>query len=145
MQTIQAETAGGRPVWLKSVHPTDGWTITNFERIAAWDPDKIFIQIWYTMDPDKVIESFKNNPAWQMLRAVNNHDLYAFPSDIFGWGNPEPRWILGIMWLAKKMHPERFANIDIYAEVYRYFADLYFLEKDIVTSKIMPSIYMGSE
>ena len=145
MQTIQAETAGGRPVWLQSVHPTDGWTITNFEQIAAWDPDKIFVLIGFTKDPDKFIVALRNDTAWNMLRAVKNNNLYAFPTDISGWGNPEPRWILGMMWLAKKMHPECFSDLDIKAEVYRYFADLYFLGTDIVTSKIMPSIYLGSE
>ncbi len=145
IQTIQAVIAGGRPVWLQSAHPTDGWTLTNFEQIAAWDPDKIFAMIWFALDPDKVIESLRSDPGWRMLRAVRNHGLYAFPTDIFGWSSPEPRWILGIQWLAKKMHPARFPDIDIRTEVYRYFTEMYFLERGVVTSEIIPSIYLGSE
>ena len=145
MQTIQALVAGGRPVWLKSAHPTDGWTITNFEQIAAWDPDKIFAMIWFTLAPGKVIESLKADSSWRMLKAVRNNDLYAFPSDIFGWSTPEPRWILGVQWLAKKMHPDLFPDIDIKAEVFRYFTGMYFLEEGVVASKIIPSIYLGSE
>ena len=84
IQTIQAVTAGGRPVWLEEAQPTDGWTITHFEQIAAWDPDKIFAIIWFLMDSGKTMDSLQSDPRWRLLRAVENRELYAFPADLFG-------------------------------------------------------------
>lgn len=140
IQTVQAITAGGRPVWIEETENTDGWTITNFEQIAAWDPEKIFVIIWYTLDPEIVITSLKTDKAWNMLKAVKNNEIYAFPSDIFGWDSPEPRWILGMLWLTGKMHPDRFSNMDIQTEIIRYFQNMYFLKKEVVESEILPDI-----
>jgi len=78
MQTIQTITAGGRPVWLDSTQTTDGWSIVNFEQIAAWDPDIIFVITWYTEDQPVVMKSLENDPHWKRLRAVKNGMLYVW-------------------------------------------------------------------
>jgi iron complex transport system substrate-binding protein len=59
MQTIQVQAAGGNPVWLEAAEMTDGWTVVNFEQIAVWDPDQIFVVVWYTLDPAGVIATLK--------------------------------------------------------------------------------------
>ncbi|MDY7028830.1 MAG: ABC transporter substrate-binding protein, partial [Spirochaetota bacterium] len=42
IQTLQVKAAGGYPVWADS-HIGSGWKTVNFEQIAAWDPDYIFV------------------------------------------------------------------------------------------------------
>jgi len=142
MQTVEVETAGGRPVWLDSAAPTDGWTVTNLEQIARWDPDKIFVVVWYTMDPQEVIDGLKADPQWSQLRAVKNNEIYAFPQDIFGWDQPEPRWILGMTWLATRIHPDRFQDIDMTAEVMAYFSELYGMDEAAIKRDILPTVRM---
>jgi len=142
MQTVEVETAGGRPVWLDSAAPTDGWTVTNLEQIARWDPDKIFVVVWYTMDPQEVIDGLKADPQWSQLRAVKNNEIYAFPQDIFGWDQPEPRWILGMTWLATRIRPDRFQDIDMTAEVMAYFSELYGMDEAAIKRDILPSVRM---
>jgi iron complex transport system substrate-binding protein len=39
IQTTQTKTAGGRPVWTKTLEIQDGWQVINFEQIARWNPD----------------------------------------------------------------------------------------------------------
>jgi iron complex transport system substrate-binding protein len=137
MQTLLVETAGGDPVWLSEAEVTDGWTIVNFEQIAAWDPEQIFVIVWYTLDPGDVIARLEADPQWRQLRAVREGELYAFPADIYGWDNPEPRWLLGLLWLAKRMHPEHFADLDMEAQVRDTFQQLYGLDAQTVDEQIL--------
>jgi iron complex transport system substrate-binding protein len=142
MQTIEVQTAGGNPVWLEAAQPTSGWTVVNFEQIARWDADKIFLVVWYTLDPQKVVNDLKADPQWSALKAVKNNQIYAFPADIFGWDQPEPRWILGMNWLATRLYPERFQDIDMNAELLAFFGDLYGMDKAAVEADILPTVKM---
>jgi len=141
-QTIQTVTAGGNPVWLDSSQASEGWTVINFEQVASWDPDKIFIIPSFTLDRREVLKSFKADPQWRRLKAARNNEMLLFPSDIFGWDSPEPRWILGMMWLATKIFPERFSQIDIKEEVYRFFGTMFGMERAVVDAAIMPLVML---
>lgn len=138
LQTKQVELAGGRPVWVEAAE-AGGWTLVNFEQIALWNPDKIFI-IVYQDDSLTVIEDLKANPQWQALTAVQNDEIYGFPSDIFGWDSPDPRWILGVVWLSHKIYPDRLAEVDIIQEVYDFFEQIYGLDEATVTEHILPQL-----
>ena len=142
MQTVEVQTAGGHPVWLDSAAPTDGWTVVNLEQIASWDPERIFVIVWYTLDAQAVIDGLKADPRWAALQAVKGGEIYAFPQDIFGWDQPEPRWILGMQWLATRIHPDRFADIDMDAELLSYFGDLYGMDEAAIARDILPKVLM---
>jgi len=141
-QTIQTVTAGGNPVWLDSSQASEGWTVINFEQVASWDPDKIFIIPSFTLDRREVLKSLRADPQWRMLKAVRNNEMLLFPSDIFGWDSPEPRWILGMMWLATRIFPERFSHIDMKEEVYRFFAVMFGMERAVADTAIMPLVML---
>ncbi len=141
MQTIQAKTAGGVPVWLDAAKG-GGWTVVNLEQVATWNAEKVILIISHTMDPDKVLADIKSDPNWAHLKAVANNELYAFPSDIYGWDSPDPRWILGMTWLATKMYPEQFKDIDMKAELYRFFETAYGMDKAAVDSIIVPELHL---
>lgn len=140
MQTFQVRTAGATPVWLEGVKTTSGWTIVNLEQIAVWDPDKVFVVVWYSIDPQTMIDSFKADPQWSALKAVRAGELYAFPQDIFGWDSPDPRWILGLTWLAGRIHPGLFKDTDMTREVYEFYQKLYGLDRAAVERIIMPKV-----
>lgn len=141
-QTIQTVMAGGNPVWLDSSPASEGWTVINFEQVASWDPDKIYIIPSFTLDRREVLKSFKADPQWRMLKAARNNEMLLFPSDIFGWDSPEPRWILGMMWLATKIFPERFSHVDMKEEVYRFFGSMFGLGRAAVDRAIMPLVML---
>jgi len=140
MQTIQVRTAGGVPVWLDAGEKTAGWMIVNLEQIARWDADKVFIVVWHSNDPQKMLDGFKSDPQWKRLKAVRNGQLYAFPSDIFGWDSPDPRWILGLTWLAAHIHPDVFKGIDMSAEIRAFYTRLYSLDKTTIDGLLLPRI-----
>jgi iron complex transport system substrate-binding protein len=142
MQTIEVKTAGGNPIWIEASKTSDGWTIVNFEQIAKWNPDKIFIAVWYALDSQKVINEIKNDPKWSTLKAVKNNDVYVFPRDVFGWDQAELRWILGMNWLATRMHPVLFKDIDMNAEVMAFFTQLYGMSMKDIETGILPEVKM---
>jgi iron complex transport system substrate-binding protein len=142
MQTLQVQSAGGNPVWLEAAAVTDGWTVTNLEQIALWNPDKIFLVISYTLNPIEVIDTLKADPMWTQLKAVKDNETYAFPSDLYGWDSPEPRWILGVTWLATRMYPDKFADIDMNDEIREFFTTFYGMDKATVDREIVTRAHM---
>jgi iron complex transport system substrate-binding protein len=144
MQTLEVETAGGRPVWLDSAAPGSGWTVANLEQIARWDPDQIILVVRYSLDPAEVLATFKADPQWRALRAVRAGALHAFPSDAYGWDSPDPRWLLGMIWMAKTLHPERFRSLDVAAEVRDFYRTLYGMDEKAIARDIMSRVRLDA-
>jgi len=140
MQTIQAREGGGRPVWTAAFKETDNWAVVNFEQIASWNPDCIYITIWHTLDPAEVIADLRADPQWQKLKAVKAGRIRAIPSDIFGWDTPEPRWILGLTWMAAQTWPERFPEYSLEGSVRAFFRELYHLDDKTISTRILPEL-----
>ena len=79
----------------------------------------------------------KNSTEWQELNAVKNNKLKAFPVDFYSWDQPDSRWILGLNWLAKQIHPEQFADLNIIEMTRSFFKDLYFLTDEQYETEIL--------
>lgn len=142
IQTQQVELAGGNPVWVDGLEIGEGWQITGFEQIAAWDPEKIFLVVWFRLKGRKVIQGIRRDGKWRQLRAVDNNGLHLFPRDIFGWDSANPRWILGVLWMAKKTHPERFGPGDpgLKSAVLEFYRILYGMEEQAIRCHILPKM-----
>lgn len=138
IQSRMVEMAGGNPVWVDS-HPGNGWSKINLEQIAAWNPDQIYV-VAYKEDINVVLESMKNSPEWQELRAVKDNQLQAFPVDFYSWDQPDSRWILGLKWLAKQIHPVQFEDLNIEEMTRSFFKDLYFLTDEQYETEILSKL-----
>lgn len=138
LQTIEVELAGGAPVW-KEAAQAGGWTVVNFEQIAAWNPDKIFV-IHYEADSAGIVAQLKADAQWQALQAVQNGEIYGFPADILSWDQPDPRWILGVTWLAGKIHPDRFSELDMIQEALAFFGQMYGMDQVAIQEHILSDL-----
>ncbi len=136
IQTILVQMAGGRPVWTDAPLG-QGWTVVTLEQIAAWDPDQIYI-VDYFDDPDRAVEKFAADPIARNLRAVQAGQVFAFPKDTYSWDQPDTRWILGLLWLARHVHPDLFADIDIGREFAEFYRTLYRLDEGTIEGKLRP-------
>jgi iron complex transport system substrate-binding protein len=136
MQTTNVITAGGKPVWVENA-ATEGWNTIGFEQIAAWDADQIYV-IAYRENSSDLVAKLKADPQWQSLKAVKNGQVYGFPGDFYSWDQPDTRWILGLKWLAWRIHPELFPNFDTVREVRSFYKDMYNLDDGLVDSAIIP-------
>jgi len=138
LQTAEVELAGGRPVWVEA-SPAGGWTVVSFEQIAAWNPDQIFV-ISYQADPAQVVETLRADSRWAALRAVGAGQIYGFAGDFLSWDQPDPRWILGLTWLASRIHPDRFADLDVRDEVTQFFGQMYGLDEATIEEQVVPRL-----
>lgn len=137
IQTRMVELAGGEPVW-GSANPGKGWAVVTVEQIAAWDADQIYI-ISYVKNSAEIAQSLKMDPQWQALRAVKEGHLYGFPADIYSWDQSDARWILGLSWLAARLHPETFTQHDILKETQQFYEQLYGIDAQFFETKIRPT------
>jgi iron complex transport system substrate-binding protein len=53
------------------------------------------------------------NEQFRTIKAVSQHRVYAFPSNIEWWDYPAPTCVLGVVWAAKTLYPDRFSDVDI--------------------------------
>ena len=138
LQTRLVEIAGGNPVW-KDLDDGGGWVVVNIEQIAAWDPDIVFL-IEYSGMALEIKQNIIANPILSNLRAVKNDQLFAFGYDFYSWDQPDTRWILGLQWLATKLHPDLTGEIDILAEVNSFYNELYGMDQDTIDTEVLPRL-----
>lgn len=137
IQTQMVELAGGKPVWGEASE--GNWAVINFEQIAAWNPDQIYV-LSYFENPDGVVDNLKADSKWQELSAVKNDLIFGFPKDFYSWDQPDARWFLGLTWLAQHVHPELFGDVDISQAFYSFYTDLYNLDTATVNQHILPLV-----
>jgi iron complex transport system substrate-binding protein len=141
IQTRMVELAGGTPIWTEA-NLGGSWTQVTLEQIAAWDADQIFV-IAYRQNSADVVAALEADPTWQALHATQNGQLHAFPADLYSWDQADTRWILGLTWLAGKLHPESFPGLDITAEAQAFYQNLYGLDAAFFETHIRPT-FMGN-
>lgn len=138
LQSQMVELAGGEPVWLEATE-AGGWTVVNFEQIAAWDPEMVFV-VNYFDDPGPVVAELRQDPKWAALRAVQENKIFAFPGDYASWDQPDTRWILGLQWLAAAIHPDRFESLNMLDEVQTFYEEMYALDAVVFEEQVLPLI-----
>lgn len=86
------------------------WCDVSPEQMALWNPDVIFLgSSKGTFGIDQVYASAQ----FRTVTAVRQHRVYAFPSNIDWWDWPAPHCVLGVVWTAKTLYPERFRDVDM--------------------------------
>lgn len=136
MQTALVTLAGGNPVW-KDAATGKGWNKVTLEQIAAWNPEYIFV-ISYAVPVEEVVTTLKADAQWQALDALKNGKLFGFAIDFFSWDQPDVRWILGAKWLATKLHPDLFADMNIEQEARTFYQKLYNIDTEKYDKDILP-------
>jgi iron complex transport system substrate-binding protein len=113
--------------------------VVNFEQIAAWNPDQIFV-VSYQTNSAQIVENLKADPQWQALQTVQSDAIYGFPADLFSWDQPDPRWILGVTWLAGKIQPDLFPALDVQQEAVEFFNQMYGMDEAAIESSLLPHL-----
>jgi iron complex transport system substrate-binding protein len=138
IQTTLVKIAGGKPVWVDA-NTGSGWGKVNFEQIAAWDADQIYI-ITYSADLTKAMSTIKADPQWQALRAMKDGKVYGFPTDFYSYDQPDTRWYLGLSWLAAKINPDLYPDFKMEDTITKFYKTIYNLDESIVKEKIIPNL-----
>jgi iron complex transport system substrate-binding protein len=88
------------------------WADISPEQLASWDPDVIFVGSY--QDAYGIADIYANS-QFSTVRAVRNRQVHVFPSTIGWWDYPAPHCVLGVVWTAKTLYPDRFTDVDMRA------------------------------
>ncbi len=99
-----------------------GYKQVSLEQVISWNPEVIFIQDRYP----GVVDEINNDPRWQVIDAVKNKRVYLMPEYAKAWGYPMPEAMaIGELWMAAKLYPQKFADIDVDARVNNWYQKFY--------------------
>ncbi len=83
------------------------------EQLIKWNPDII---IFSRHSSNRILKKLKN-PAICAINAIKTKSVYRFPSNLAPWDFPSPLSVLGVLWLADRIYPKLFKNINIKKEI----------------------------
>jgi len=141
LQTDLVERLDAVPIW-KDQTQGGGWSEINFEQIAAWNADYIFV-INYQAEAPQIVEEFKKDGLWSKLNAVKSGKMYPFIYDYICWDQPDPRWILAYDWLAYRLYPDLVSAEFVKMQIEYFFTTFYPIDEEQVLSdmKARLSVY----
>lgn len=94
----------------------------SLEQVLQWNPQVIFVQDRYP----QVVAEIQNDPNWQGIDAVKNHRVWLMPEYAKAWGYPMPEALaIGELWMAKKLYPEAYKNVNVDAQAQDYYQRFY--------------------
>lgn len=105
-----------------------GLAEVSMEQVLAWNPDILVVN---SGSP----EELERDPAWRTVKAVKEKRVYKQPAGIFIWNRPTAESaVLHPLWLAMLAHPDRFSDLDIRAEVRRFYHEVF--EYDLTEQQV---------
>ena len=119
-QTELIERAGGRSV---SGELLGYWNEVNLEQILVWNPDVIIIPPYGPLQPDDLL----GNPDWAAIGAVQTERVFRMPRLIAPMDTPVPESLVGVVWLARQLYPDRI-SLRLEDEAVRFYETFYALQ-----------------
>ncbi len=99
-----------------------GFKQVSLEQVLAWNPQVIFVQDRYPKVPDEI----RHDTSWQVIDAVQHRRVWLMPEYAKAWGYPMPEALgLGELWMAKKLYPQKFADIDMHKLAQQWYQRFY--------------------
>jgi iron complex transport system substrate-binding protein len=91
--------------------------VVPLERIAAWNPDLIFIWGSARYGTADILA----DPRWRHINAIKNRAVYKAPK----WSTWSPRLAAIALWMASKAYPERFRDVNIDKTIDDFYQKVY--------------------
>jgi iron complex transport system substrate-binding protein len=110
------ELAGGTFVAAATAEEVD--TVVTLEQVIAWDPDVIIMGRTDTTD------GVLKDERWNEISAVKNGSVLLPPNGVMFWDYGSENVLL-MQFIAKALHPDLFADIDMVKETKDYYRTFY--------------------
>jgi len=107
LQTQIIKRAGGENV---AADLKGFWCDVSSEQVARWDPDVIFLGSSKGLFDARMVY---RDAQFRTVTAVKEKRVYVFPSNVGWWDLPPPHCVLGVVWAAKTLYPQRFSDVDM--------------------------------
>lgn len=129
--------AGGRNVHHCRIEGRYGMEKVSIEQVLLYRPEVILVQ------EQAFFDRVFSDPRWSTVPAVRNRRVYLIPKRPFNWFDRPPSFmrVLGLQWVAGKLHPELF-DPDPLAQAQQFYR--LFLDKSLSVDA-MRSIMDGRE
>ena len=98
------------------------------EQIYNWNPDVVFITNFTPAMPDDIYSGKIGGRSWNNVKAAKTGDVYKMPLGSYRSYTPGADTPVTLLWLAQKVYPELFKDINIEKEVKDYYSKLYGIE-----------------
>jgi len=118
-QNTIVELAGG--VNVAKDLTSGNWDQISVEQLQVYAPEIIFI----SNGADYTADDLYNNVQLKGIPAIENKQIYAFPSTMDAWDVPSASSILGVMWAANKINPSVYTDAKIASEVEIFYSMFY--------------------
>lgn len=118
------EAVGGVNV-AEEVAAENANALINMEQVYEWNPDVIFITNFTATQPDDLINNKIGGDDWSSVAAVKNGEVYKLPLGTYRSYTPSADTPVILRWMAKKVYPKLFEDVDIVKEVKDYYKNLY--------------------
>ena len=86
------------------------------EQLFRWNPDIMVL----SRHMKRTEVTRLKNKALSQVAAVSNKQVYRCPSSLSPWDFPSPLSVLASLWLAKRVYPEYFSDIDLLDKTNQY-------------------------
>ncbi len=92
-----------------------GFKDISMEDLVKWNPDYIVCRDV----PFK--QAILDDAKWTDIAAVKNNQVHIMPKGVYGWGVRSGEEALQVLWIAKLLHPDKFADIDMIQETKNFY------------------------
>ncbi|MBO6218496.1 MAG: ABC transporter substrate-binding protein [Treponema sp.] len=110
----------------------------NMEQVYQWNPDMIFITNFSPRLAEDLLENKIEGTDWSLVKAVKEGKVYKFPLGMYRWFPPASDTPLVLQWLATKIQPELFSDIDMDKKITEYYKKYYGVD---LTAQDLQAIY----
>ena len=110
--------AGGRNV----AADLEGMKDVSMEQITSYAPEVIIIGGDASA---KGVQTIQSDAAWKDVPAVKNGKVIRNPYGTFNWDRYSTEAALQVLWAAKTLHPQKFADIDMVKETQEFYSTFF--------------------
>lgn len=99
--------------------------VIGMEEVYGYDPAVIFITNFTAALPEDIYGSKIGGDDWSPVKAVREKRVYKMPLGIYRSYTPSADTPLTLLWMAKRVYPERFKDVDLTTEVKKYYQTVF--------------------
>lgn len=97
----------------------------NMEQIISWQPEFVYISNFTKIRPSDLYNNTLPGQDWSQIPAVKHKHVYKIPIGGYRWDPPCMETPLMVKWLAHLQHPDMFKDMNMKAEVSKFYKDVY--------------------
>ena len=97
----------------------------TMEQIYKWNPEIILMTNFTAAFPTDLYDNTIGNYDWSGIDAVQNEKVYKMPLGMYRSYTPGVDTPVTLLWLAKTVYPELFADVDITEKTIEYYKEVF--------------------